>query len=112
MALKTLKPRIKTATNRIKTMSANPTATPRLRGRAGVEARARWLRAHPLCVMCHADGVIAAASIVDHIIPLALGGRDDDTNKQSLCDACHIEKTKTDGSQRWREQSCVGSNLK
>ena len=30
---------------------------------------------------------------VDHIIPLAQGGRDDPDNLQTLCRSCHMEKT-------------------
>src|SRR5690349_5460159 len=33
------------------------------------KARLRFLATHPLCVMCKARGVVAAAVIVDHIKP-------------------------------------------
>jgi len=46
---------------------------------------------HALCVCCKANGVIASASVTDHVIP---GRRRPDlfwsqSNHQSLCDACH-----------------------
>jgi hypothetical protein len=33
---------------------------------------------------------------IDHIIPLELGGADDDTNLQALCHTHHKEKTRAD----------------
>ena len=36
--------------------------------------------------------------IVDHKIPKRQGGTDDDSNLQSLCQACHNHKTANDGS--------------
>ncbi|MCZ2288563.1 MAG: HNH endonuclease [Anaerolineales bacterium] len=38
------------------------------------------------------------ATMVDHIVPLRRGGRDDETNYQSLCVSCHNVKTSIDGS--------------
>jgi 5-methylcytosine-specific restriction endonuclease McrA len=32
---------------------------------------------------------------VDHVIPLALGGRDETSNLQVLCEPCHSGKTRT-----------------
>jgi 5-methylcytosine-specific restriction protein A len=56
------------------------------------KARATYLRSHPLCVMCQAQGRLTPATVVDHIIP----HRGDqtlfwatDTNWQSLCATCH-----------------------
>jgi 5-methylcytosine-specific restriction protein A len=65
----------------------------RLRGRAGVAQRLRRLRAEPLCRMCKAKGIIRASEVPDHILALALGGTDDDSNIQCLCDLCHSRKT-------------------
>ena len=31
--------------------------------------RAEFLRDHPLCRMCQANGIVTAATLVDHIIP-------------------------------------------
>jgi 5-methylcytosine-specific restriction protein A len=64
-------------------------------------ARAAYLRVHPLCRRCERDGVLKAASVVDHIVP----HRGDDTlfwdsdgNWQPLCKRCHDIKTaKEDG---------------
>lgn len=58
----------------------------RLRGRAGMAQRERRLRrTHGLCEDCTAEGRTEVAHIVDHIIPLAKGGSDDDDNTRNLC---------------------------
>ena len=61
-----------------------------LYGRRWKAARARYLRAHPLCVPCETLGRTTAADTVDHVIP----HRGDealfwDGALQSLCKACH-----------------------
>lgn len=66
----------------------------RLRGRAGVDQRARRLkRTNGLCEMCEAEGRITAATVVDHEQPLALGGSDEDSNTRDLCDDHHAQST-------------------
>lgn len=58
-------------------------------------ARKAWLRQHPLCVMCKAEGRIVAASVVDHIVPHR-GDKElfwDKSNWQSLCAMHHNDKT-------------------
>ncbi|MBI5933278.1 MAG: HNH endonuclease [Chloroflexi bacterium] len=40
------------------------------------------------------------ATIRDHVIPLSLGGTDDESNEQGLCFTCHQRKTAIDGSRR------------
>jgi 5-methylcytosine-specific restriction protein A len=49
------------------------------------------------CEKCHC-GVFASAIDVDHIVPLAHGGEDIDSNIQALCRACHKLKTRSDFS--------------
>ena len=55
------------------------------------KARAQFLRAHPLCRMCDARGIVEAASVVDHVVPhrgdYALFW--DRSNWQALCASCH-----------------------
>ncbi len=46
-----------------------------------------------LCVYCSKQGKIEEATDVDHIINKAVGGTDDLDNLQSLCAACHKDKT-------------------
>jgi 5-methylcytosine-specific restriction endonuclease McrA len=55
------------------------------------KARARFLRAHPLCAMCEERGVTEAADLVDHRIP-HMGDPAlfwDEENWQSLSKRCH-----------------------
>lgn len=53
-----------------------------------------FLREHPLCAACEAEGVTAAAELVDHVRELRDGGaRLDESNLQSLCRRCHARKT-------------------
>ena len=56
------------------------------------KARDTYLQSHPLCVMCEQEDRIAAAEVVDHIIPHR-GDQDlfwdSKGNWQSLCKSCH-----------------------
>lgn len=64
----------------------------RLRGRAGQAQRARRLaRTDGLCERCEAKGRVTLATVVDHVVPLAKGGSDEDDNTRNLCDPCHLE---------------------
>ena len=65
----------------------------RLRGRAAVEQRKRRLENEPLCRDCLANGYIEPATVPDHIVPLAKGGIDDDSNIRCLCHSCHLKRT-------------------
>ncbi|WP_347272071.1 HNH endonuclease signature motif containing protein [Sphingomonas sp. CARO-RG-8B-R24-01] len=65
----------------------------RLRGRAGQAQRRRRLEAEPLCRRCAERGRVTAATVPDHIVPLAHGGADDDINIRCLCGPCHDEVT-------------------
>ncbi len=56
--------------------------------------RAAVLRDDPLCVACQAKGMLVAATVVDHVVPLKDGGaRFDRANLQPLCVSCHNRKT-------------------
>ena len=66
----------------------------RLRGRAGKAQRLRRLkRTHGLCEDCTAEGRTEVANVVDHIIPLSLGGSDEDDNTRNLCHEHHSIRT-------------------
>lgn len=65
----------------------------RIRGRKGQELRKRRLAAEPLCRDCKAKGRYTAATVPDHIIPLAQGGKDTDDNIRCLCAKCHRKRT-------------------
>ena len=55
--------------------------------------RAQVLREEPLCRVCLAQGLVAAATDVDHIVPKEEGGSDVRTNLQALCHSHHSQKT-------------------
>lgn len=103
--LKTLKPMVQVA--RLSRLASIPTridATPRQRGRGWMERRASWLRDHPLCAHCDAEGRTTLAQEVDHIIPLWKRGADDQSNYQSLCIDHHKAKT----AEEARERAALG----
>lgn len=68
----------------------------RLGGSKGTARRKRWLAAHPLCEHCKPR--VTLGEEVDHVIPLARGGADDESNFQTLCRPCHRVKSVND---RW-----------
>jgi 5-methylcytosine-specific restriction protein A len=76
----------------------------RLRGRAGQEQRKRRLRAEPLCRDCAEAGRVTAATVPDHIKPLALGGTDEDANIRCLCKPCHDKRTAEQFGNRSRQE--------
>ena len=56
--------------------------------------RSEFLLNHPFCVLCGRE-----AKIVDHIVPITLGGATlDDENLQSMCWSCHSKKSIKEGS--------------
>lgn len=63
-------------------------------GYAWTIQRARILRRDcGLCQPCQQAGRVSPARQVDHIVPKADGGTDDDSNLQAICLACHQVKT-------------------
>ncbi len=74
----------------------------RIRGRKGVELRKRRLQAEPLCRMCRALGRTTAATVPDHITPLAKGGEDIDSNIRCLCAGHHDQVTREEFGHRER----------
>ena len=55
--------------------------------------------------MCEAEGKVKVGDVVDHRIPLWKGGRDDDTNLQTLCQTPHHD-AKT--AQEAKERAALG----
>lgn len=68
-------------------------STLRIRGRKLQQIRRDHFRRHPLCVECEKRGLIRAATELDHIVPLADGGPDVESNRQGLCGDCHRIKS-------------------
>jgi 5-methylcytosine-specific restriction protein A len=53
--------------------------------------------------MCEQEGRVTAADVVDHVIPLWEGGKDSDSNLQSLCQTPHHDaKSKAEAAERAR----------
>jgi 5-methylcytosine-specific restriction protein A len=110
MKLQTLKPQLRTVPGRLQ--MAATLSTQRLRGRAAVERRAAYLRKHPLCVACEAEGLLSEATVPDHKQPLWAGGADDlEQNGQSLCRQHHDAKTACEARMRaagaWLSTPCI-----
>jgi 5-methylcytosine-specific restriction endonuclease McrA len=96
--LQTLRPRIPSLKPR--ELALQITGTPRLRGRAWVDRRARWMQANPLCIDCQAEGRVTAAQELDHVVPLWQGGADDESNYASRCIEHHQAKTAREAQAR------------
>lgn len=74
----------------------------RLRGRAAVERRTRWLSENPLCKSCLDEGRPTPGYQVDHVIPLWKGGPDDESNLATLCRHHHASKSAKEAAERAR----------
>lgn len=62
--------------------------------------KAVYYRDHGRCVFCHKDlsGIVSTDRKLhyDHMIPLAVGGVNDPTNIQLLCEKCNLSKSDTE----------------
>jgi len=58
--------------------------------------RAQFLRLHPLCVQCQAEGRVTASTVVDHIVPIADGGTNEHANLRAFCKPHHDARTMRD----------------
>ncbi|MFC4295470.1 HNH endonuclease [Novosphingobium tardum] len=72
----------------------------RIEGRRGQVLRDARLQREPLCRDCRSVGRTTAATVIDHIKPLAHGGLDVDSNCRALCRACHEDRTREQFGQR------------
>jgi 5-methylcytosine-specific restriction endonuclease McrA len=71
---------------------AGGSATLRDTSAAYQRLRLGMLDTEPLCRYCRAQGRITAASIVDHIVALSLGGSNDPANLAPACKSCNDAK--------------------
>ena len=85
----------------------------RLRGRAGVAQRKRRLaRTSGLCERCQGIGRwegkgltrVSIATVVNHIVPLAHGGSDEDENTENLCRPCDLIVTAEQFDHKQKQQ--------
>jgi 5-methylcytosine-specific restriction protein A len=86
--------------------------TPRLRGRALQVQRAQLFRREPWCRLCAREGRRTRATIRDHVVPLAAGGREEACNVQPLCQACSDRKTRGEAVAGRREDVVRPSYLR
>jgi len=49
-----------------------------------------------LCQPCNRKGKLSLAKEVDHIVPVAEGGTDEDRNLEAICKPCHHAKTQAE----------------
>lgn len=115
--IKTLQPRVAAA--KVARVQSAPSPTSWRAGMTSAErgygykwqqARDGYLRLHPLCVMCRADGLVTLATVVDHIEPHRGDQRLfwDSENWQSLCATHHSgEKQRQEAEQR-RQAKALG----
>lgn len=68
--------------------------TKRPRGRKGKTERERRLAEEPNCRDCASAGYVRPAEHLDHIVPIAFNGTNDDENVRALCRSCHWMRTR------------------
>lgn len=80
--------------------SSEPRLTTTQRGYGASWRKLRdWiLSKEPCCRPCRQAGRTRLAAAVDHILPKADGGSDDESNLQPICDECHRMKTAREDS--------------
>jgi 5-methylcytosine-specific restriction protein A len=76
--------------------------TERIRGRILQRLRGRIMQGQPLCRMCEDKGLVTPGAEMDHIVPIFMGGSNDDDNLQMLCVECHLKKSADDLGVRFR----------
>ena len=64
-----------------------------------------YKKKHPACEMCGYKGQLT----VDHIIPIAQGGKSVESNYQTLCKKCHLMKNTCEDI--WKEANDTSSYL-
>lgn len=62
-----------------------------------------------LCQPCLRKGRYTQATQVDHVESLALGGTDEASNLQAICDDCHKVKTQQENG-NFREKQAIGTD--
>ena len=75
-----------------------PIAQERIRGHKLTVIRKRILMRD--CYTCRVCGIVSTDLQIDHIVPLHLGGRESDENRQCLCHTCHDLKSQSEEEQR------------
>lgn len=58
-------------------------------GRVWKRIRDSYVKEHPFCEECYANGKLTPVDEVHHIVPVSKGGTHDRNNLMSLCRSCH-----------------------
>jgi 5-methylcytosine-specific restriction protein A len=58
-------------------------------GRAWKRIRDNYVKTHPFCERCFANGILVPVEEVHHKVPISQGGTHDPSNLMSLCRSCH-----------------------
>lgn len=58
-------------------------------GRVWKRIRDSYVKEHPFCEKCYANGKLTPVDEVHHIVPVSKGGTHDKNNLMSLCRSCH-----------------------
>ncbi len=58
-------------------------------GKQWKRIRYKYVQEHPFCEECMKHGELVLTEQVHHIVPLAEGGTNDESNLMSLCKSCH-----------------------
>jgi 5-methylcytosine-specific restriction endonuclease McrA len=84
-----------TFSSRLKQQRAKQGGSHALRDRTAAyrRLRERLLSDEPLCRYCLSTGFIRGATVVDHVIALALGGSNDPENLAPACTDCNDAKS-------------------
>ncbi len=79
----------------------SPASIPRIRGWKLMQIRERILwRDQFTCRVCGREWLDITRLVVDHVVPLHLGGAESDENRVSICIACHALKSEREEKQR------------
>lgn len=92
--LNRIQPRVKT----VNTDKVNFFHADRITGRPLRRSRQRIAQRDGY--QCRVCGRLSVIFEVDHIVPISVGGSDDDDNKQLLCVECHAIKTRSEAAER------------
>lgn len=60
-------------------------------GREWKRLRDKYVKYHPYCERCLANGIQTPVEEVHHILPIYKGGKNNPENLMSVCKKCHIQ---------------------
>ena len=99
---KSSRPRLQSIKRKVDTidLSRGSAAVKRIVGRKLQRIRDRILLRDEYTCQNPECGRVTVDLMVDHIVPLHLGGQESDANRQCLCSTCHDLKSEAEGKER------------